>query len=939
MESEMEHLQQSQGNAVKEQPQQQESQPHSEPVGEHVEGAGQIPNLAADTEVEEMNQDSEPSAQPRQLELEKENQEPESAEDRGVPAQRQAEQLDEDQRRSPVEHERQAVEPVNTEPQQNDRPEQLNQDEHSKQEHMEVDQPQQDAQPENQGKQSDQGEISEQAHAEEGQLQGDVQPENQASQLDQGEQGEQGKQVRAEVDQSREILPDQFEQAQQLSEHPDDKMIETDVSHKVEDSKDEDGLTKEEDDEVMETQVKEDEVMETKEKEDEPDSSDVKAAEDSVSFGRADTELTIEREEDSHTAKRDHRPSRPLDLMAFWPQGVDVRDSTLTERTGTEAGNGLFAKWPFYKRDFITEYDGTVVHALRCGGVAKEDQERCETSHHRRIENTDWVINGLRKPLRGRGAGSFANDPSNLSKSEINARIVTCTHVRRKQVDHKTAQAALRSASLREARLFQNSQLLPMVALQALRDIQPGEEIFVDYKPSTRKRLKIQNYTSQDYLFTTQQAESEASSDESLGPAPESPEGTDDHSPDGQWVQRVVDFSTEFFTPSHTHNDASQLIGPPKVYPKYGDCPGAWAPQKAHNDDFNEYIEVEFAVPVFVNYVEIYETLTPGSVVGIYLKSSNAQVLHTVYQLPEPLRAHPCARIFRPNIGIVREKCNQVRIELNTKLNPDWSQIDAIKLRGSEVFGGPAFSPSIPLEKLAEMTRDQLVNAFVTLSPIPRSKDEAKELTDEQLRDALKPPPAPTDKELRMGKEQAEARLRRAVAAAKKREEKMTKAGRASAPRATRTVGRSPFEIFCDLFIKHGKKGSEISEQTLAGEWGRLSQPQRRHYEELARNDAPHLPRAATITKHGRSKRQKVAPAPESRPAPRRTPKKAASRRSKAKERVNCLCGDSDSDYDGVWVACDKCRAWSHVECTGYQSNETDSFECHECAGGTTNKN
>ena len=53
-----------------------------------------------------------------------------------------------------------------------------------------------------------------------------------------------------------------------------------------------------------------------------------------------------------------------------------------------------------------------------------------------------------------------------------------------------------------------------------------------------------------------------------------------------QWVQRVRAFSSQY-------NDgtwaAHQVIGPAKVYPRYGDINGAWAQS---SPDANEFLEV-----------------------------------------------------------------------------------------------------------------------------------------------------------------------------------------------------------------------------------------------------------------------------------------------------------------------------------------------------------
>ena len=43
-----------------------------------------------------------------------------------------------------------------------------------------------------------------------------------------------------------------------------------------------------------------------------------------------------------------------------------------------------------------------------------------------------------------------------------------------------------------------------------------------------------------------------------------------------------------------------------------------------------------------------------------------------------------------------------------------------------------------------------------------------------------------------------------------------------------------------------------------------------------------------------------------------------------AEEIVGCVCGNTEDDYEGMWLACDGCRQWSHARCVGYtKADET----------------
>lgn len=68
-----------------------------------------------------------------------------------------------------------------------------------------------------------------------------------------------------------------------------------------------------------------------------------------------------------------------------------------------------------------------------------------------------------------------------------------------------------------------------------------------------------------------------------------------------QWVSSVRSFSSQY-------NDgtwaAHQVIGPPKVYPRYGDINGAWAQS---GPDANEYLEVTCFSFVFHFLINLFQ--------------------------------------------------------------------------------------------------------------------------------------------------------------------------------------------------------------------------------------------------------------------------------------------------------------------------------------------
>ncbi|UJR28827.1 hypothetical protein I4U23_010051 [Adineta vaga] len=144
-----------------------------------------------------------------------------------------------------------------------------------------------------------------------------------------------------------------------------------------------------------------------------------------------------------------------------------------------------------------------------------------------------------------------------------------------------------------------------------------------------------------------------------------------------QWVSRVVEYSSQY------NNDtwsANQVIGAPKVYPRYGDLNGAWAQGNRAN---NEYIIVEFAQAVNPEQIDIYETYNAGAVVKVSVRNGafNGE-WQTVWEVDAPhVETH--SRIFSvPCVNRVFHSINQIRLNVNCTAAGSWCEIDCIKLIG-----------------------------------------------------------------------------------------------------------------------------------------------------------------------------------------------------------------------------------------------------------------
>lgn len=133
-----------------------------------------------------------------------------------------------------------------------------------------------------------------------------------------------------------------------------------------------------------------------------------------------------------------------LDAVPCVGNGVSVSPSSIPN-----AGNGLFAERAFTRGDVVTFMDGFTLSDRDV-----RDREPHQLSHVRTLMTHFLVIDGLKEPFEGAGGGSFAND--SLCPKRNNARFETW-------------------------RCDDLSRFNTVIVLRAVRDIAPGEEVFVSY--------------------------------------------------------------------------------------------------------------------------------------------------------------------------------------------------------------------------------------------------------------------------------------------------------------------------------------------------------------------------------------------------------------------------------------------------------------------------
>eukprot|EP00300_Choanocystis_sp_HF-7_P010003 c16740_g2_i1.p1 GENE.c16740_g2_i1~~c16740_g2_i1.p1 ORF type:complete len:368 (+),score=56.43 c16740_g2_i1:263-1366(+) len=139
------------------------------------------------------------------------------------------------------------------------------------------------------------------------------------------------------------------------------------------------------------------------------------------------------------------------------------------------------------------------------------------------------------------------------------------------------------------------------------------------------------------------------------------------------WPVKVLGWSSYY----DEGTSPKQVLGPPKVYPNYGDTYGSWAPRFSKSGP--EHIELGYSRPLKIKTILIYETFNPGAVVRVSLLDPKTQEWRCVYDgEPHQLTLPPESRIFSPELRRVDFATTAVRLDLNTASSRSWSEIDAV---------------------------------------------------------------------------------------------------------------------------------------------------------------------------------------------------------------------------------------------------------------------
>ena len=111
-----------------------------------------------------------------------------------------------------------------------------------------------------------------------------------------------------------------------------------------------------------------------------------------------------------------------------------------------------------------------------------------------------------------------------------------------------------------------------------------------------------------------------------------------------------------------------------------GDIPTAWASSSSTGQDF---LTLVYDTPVFVQQIDIYQTLNPGSIVSVDISTPEGQTMTLGNSTDAPGNTE-CPGVFSVQVsGIDFPPVNTVTINLDQTIGGSWNEIDAVELIGT----------------------------------------------------------------------------------------------------------------------------------------------------------------------------------------------------------------------------------------------------------------
>jgi len=172
--------------------------------------------------------------------------------------------------------------------------------------------------------------------------------------------------------------------------------------------------------------------------------------------------------------------------------------------------------------------------------------------------------------------------------------------------------------------------------------------------------------------------------------------------PISQWLSRVTAWSSSYPDPEGLWN-VTNILGPPDVFPMYGDNGLAWAGLYTASP---EWIEAEFDWPVYISTVEVFETFQPGHVVNILAKepvTGRWQLIwHNNAVAPPVPQQNGRSEVLSPSLCPMTFATNAIRLE-TASAGDSWVEIDAVRVVGYEEYNVLHSSPMAVTDPLGRV--------------------------------------------------------------------------------------------------------------------------------------------------------------------------------------------------------------------------------------------
>jgi len=145
--------------------------------------------------------------------------------------------------------------------------------------------------------------------------------------------------------------------------------------------------------------------------------------------------------------------------------------------------------------------------------------------------------------------------------------------------------------------------------------------------------------------------------------------------PDGQWAVSATASSTYEDAKEQERWAANQVTGVPNVE-AFGDDGNAWAPKTEEGGI--EWLDIQFAKPVYASEVRVRESCGSGAIIRIDLFDEQGTA-HQIWAGADPTTTlnYLLVKVPKPSY-----KTGRVKITLATNVVPGWNEIDAVQLVG-----------------------------------------------------------------------------------------------------------------------------------------------------------------------------------------------------------------------------------------------------------------